>query len=77
MFDFRNARPNVQSGGIGVTFERAGVGRYMFPDAIGAYGGEASELGRTFSLQIDPKAADLTVIGYNWKSAAYDVIRYR
>ena len=77
MFDFRNARLDVLSGGTGAALRRDGVGTYTFPDGIGASGADPLELGRTLTLQIDPKGADLTLIGYDWESADYRVIRYR
>ena len=61
----------------GTPLRREGVGAYVFPDRIAASSDYPLELGRTLTFQIDPKKADLTLIGYNWASGSYSVISGR
>jgi hypothetical protein len=73
VFDFRNAVLSAQNAGTGIVLQRDGVGTYTFSG--GSTSGPGTlELGRTLTLRIDPKRTDGTLLGYNWKSATYDVI---
>jgi hypothetical protein len=73
-FNFGVATLNAATDTTGVALERAGIGTYTFLGATKASEAAAPEWGRTLELELDRRASDITLIGYNWQSARYAVI---
>jgi hypothetical protein len=74
-FNFGAATLNVLKNETGIGLKRNAIGTYDFPNGTTASEAEPLDFGRTLMLQFDRSATSITLIGYNWGSMGYDVIR--
>jgi hypothetical protein len=73
-FNFRNAGLDALNRESDLVIERSGIGTYTFPGGKLVPAAETLSSGQTLMLQLDPQAADGTIIGYNWQTGRYGAI---